>query len=68
MDPVAKTTAIKHSRSIPQNHLLSFTTITYPLHTHTYAHTRLENSFILINTQSHHPANKFTFTITTFNP
>lgn len=36
MDPVAKTTAIKHSGSIPQNHLLSFTTITYPLHTHTY--------------------------------
>lgn len=62
MDPVAKTTAIKHSGSIPQNHLLSFTTITYPLHTHTH-----ENSFILINTQSHRPANKFTFTITTFN-
>lgn len=36
MDPVAKTTAIKHSGSIPQNHLLSFTTITYPLHTHTH--------------------------------
>lgn len=66
MDPVTKTAAaIKHSGPL-RKITLYYRTITITPTIHPCTRIRLENSSILINTQSHHPANKFTFTM--FNP
>lgn len=52
--------------STPQNHPLLSYHYHYDTPLYTHSTRDLENSSILINTQSHHPANKFTFTM--FNP